>query len=112
MPMRRVRYSGSLLLVIAALALPSAADDVPQAAAKRKEQILKRFAEEFVTLTPGQAKFPALFHMGSKDGPANEQPEHKVTLSYSFAVCKYEVTQELYEAIAGNNPSRWKGPRN
>ncbi|MCC9606702.1 formylglycine-generating enzyme family protein [Blastopirellula sp. JC732] len=29
-----------------------------------------------------------------------------------FAICKYETTQELYEAVMGANPSRWKGPRN
>ena len=27
-------------------------------------------------------------------------------------MAKYEVTQELYEAVMGKNPSRWKGPRN
>jgi formylglycine-generating enzyme required for sulfatase activity len=51
--------------------------------------------------------------MGSeKDAPNSEKPVHMVTFRYSFAVAKYEVTQELYEAIMGRNPSRWKGPRN
>jgi formylglycine-generating enzyme required for sulfatase activity len=29
-----------------------------------------------------------------------------------FRISKYETTQELYEAVTGSNPSRWKGPRN
>ncbi|MBQ8655598.1 MAG: formylglycine-generating enzyme family protein [Prevotella sp.] len=33
---------------------------------------------------------------------------HQVTLS-SFSICKYEVTQELWQAVMGNNPSSFKG---
>src|SRR5437868_1891555 len=29
-----------------------------------------------------------------------------------FAIGKYEVTQELWQAVMGSNPSKWKGPRN
>jgi formylglycine-generating enzyme required for sulfatase activity len=77
------------------------------------DKLLSRFVDEFVTLTPGQGKFPASFMMGSqKDLPVEEQPVHKVTFAYSFAMAKYEMTQELYAAIIGNNPSKWKGPRN
>src|SRR5258708_1640732 len=79
----------------------------------RKDAILKRFAEEFVTLTPGKAKFPADFVMGTdKTGAENERPAHKVALKRPFAVCKYEVTQELYHVVIGKNPSKWQGPRN
>lgn len=38
----------------------------------------------------------------------NERPVHKVTLS-SFYICKYEVTQDLWEEVMGENPSRTKG---
>src|SRR5262245_666194 len=77
------------------------------------EPILKRFSDEFVTLTPGTDKFPASFRMGSAgDAPAAEKPAHAVTFAGPFAMARYEVTQELYEAIAGRNPSKWKGPRN
>jgi len=79
----------------------------------RGEQILKRFVDEFVAITPGEGKFPASFTMGSGNGqPAQEQPAHKVTFKQGFAMAKYEVTQELYELIAGRNPSKWRGPRN
>ncbi|MCI0681589.1 MAG: formylglycine-generating enzyme family protein [Gemmataceae bacterium] len=77
----------------------------------RKAAILKRFAEEFVTLAPGEGKFPPSFLMGSK-AAREELPVRKVTFAYSFAVNKYEVTQELYHVVMGNNPSKWKGLRN
>ena len=50
--------------------------------------------------------------MGTEKGPAGEQPAHKVTFAYSFSIAKYEVPQNLYEAVMGHNPSKWKGPRN
>jgi formylglycine-generating enzyme required for sulfatase activity len=51
--------------------------------------------------------------MGSEgDAPDSEKPAVKVTFRAPFALARYEVTQELYEAVTGRNPSRWKGPRN
>lgn len=76
------------------------------------DALLKTFVDEFVAITPGEGKFPASFQMGSKNGDASELPLHEVTLKHSFAIAKYEVPQNLYEAVMGNNPSRWKGPRN
>jgi formylglycine-generating enzyme required for sulfatase activity len=78
----------------------------------RKAEILKRFAGEFVALTPGKGKFPASFDMGSKVGLPQEMPLHEVTFRYPFDMAKYEVTQELYHVIMGTNPSKWAGPRN
>jgi len=51
-------------------------------------KLLKAFREEFVAVTPREAKL---------------QP---------FSIAKYEVPQDLWQAVMGNNPSRWKGPRN
>jgi formylglycine-generating enzyme required for sulfatase activity len=76
-----------------------------------KAEILKQFAGEFVALTPGQGRFPASFIMGSEQSDA-EKPPHKVTFAYPFAMAKFEVTQELYYVVMGENPSKWKGPRN
>jgi formylglycine-generating enzyme required for sulfatase activity len=87
-----------------------AADDKDKPDAKDK--ILRLFVEEFVAITPGTGKFPASFDIGSADGPDSEKPVHKVTFKSPFRLAKYEVTQELYEAVIGKNPSRWKGPRN
>lgn len=83
-----------------------------QESAATKPDLLKVFAEEFVAITPGKGKFPASFNMGSSQGSSNEQPQHEVKFNYEFAIAKYEVPQNLYEAVMGINPSRWKGPRN
>ena len=52
------------------------------------------------------------FMMGSEDSNAygDEKPVHRVTLS-SYRIGKYEVTQDLWEAVMGSNPSRIKGAR-
>ena len=73
-----------------------------------RDAILRRFVDEFVLLTPGKDKFPASFKMGD----ANTGPVRTVTLKDPFAMARYEVTQELYQAVMGNNPSKWKGKRN
>ena len=87
--------------------------DLPPNTLQRKDEILKLFHDEFILLTPGKGKFPAGFVMGTdKGGRANEQPAHKVTFAGDFAMARYEVTQELYFVIMGNNPAKWKGPRN
>src|SRR5438045_904576 len=79
----------------------------------RKDAILKLFVEEFVPITPGKGKFPESFQMGTeKGGRDNERPAHKVTFKYSFAMAKYEVTQELYQVVVGSNPAKFKGLRN
>jgi formylglycine-generating enzyme required for sulfatase activity len=77
----------------------------------RKKEILKLFADEFVTLTPGTGRFPRSFAMGSP-AAADQQPVHDVAFARGFALAKYEVTQELYQVVMGENPSKWKGPRN
>ena len=44
-----------------------------------------------------------------KKAPIREKPAHEVTLS-SFYLGQYPVTQELWEAVMGGNPSHFKGP--
>ena len=41
-------------------------------------------------------------------GEVNEKPQHRVQIQ-SFAIGKYEVTQEQWYAVMGNNPSGNKG---
>ena len=50
------------------------------------------------------------FQMGSEDSDAysDEKPIHQVTLG-SYAIGETEVTQELWQAIMGSNPSYFKG---
>lgn len=77
-----------------------------------KTKLLKTFVAEFVSITPGQGPFMARFEMGNKNGDPSEQPAHSVEIAHPFAMAKYEVPQNLYEAVMGTNPSLWKGPRN
>jgi formylglycine-generating enzyme required for sulfatase activity len=44
------------------------------------------------------------FMMGSIYGP-REEPVHEVSISYSFYIGKYEVTQAQWKSVMGNNPS-------
>ncbi len=89
-------------LSIAAAAGP-AADELP---------LLTTFRQEFVSIVPGQGMFPAEFRMGRADGDPPERPPRKVAIKHPFAIARYEVPQNLWEAVMGGNPSRWKGPRN
>lgn len=74
--------------------------------------LLKTFRDEFIAITPGKGDFPKSFVMGSDDGDATQRPAHEVTFDYDFAIARYEVPQNLWEAVMGSNPSRWKGKRN
>lgn len=38
----------------------------------------------------------------------DERPYHRVTITRDYYIGKFEVTQELYEAVMGENPSNWK----
>lgn len=83
-------------VVVIALTVPAQAEE--------SKDLLKQFADELVQVTPGQGDFPARFEFGDQ--------RKSVELSEPFAMAKYEVPQNLYELVMGNNPSRWKGPRN
>ena len=107
--MQRIRLVLPFLALF--LAIPGLAE--MDEAYQKKERILKLFVEEFVPLTPGTGKYPASFQMGTRDdGPAAEKPPVTITFRHPFAMAKHEVTQELYEAVVGKNPSKWQGPRN
>ena len=74
--------------------------------------LLRTFRQEFVPLASGEPGFPADFQMGRADGPATERPPHRVTIAKPFAIARYEVPQNLWQAVEGSNPSRWLGKRN
>jgi formylglycine-generating enzyme required for sulfatase activity len=79
---------------------------------ERQLALLKTFREEFIAVTPGHEKFPAEFTMGSAEGPQEERPPRRVSVKQGFQIARYEVPQNLWEAVMGSNPSKWKGPRN
>lgn len=58
-------------------------------------KLLRTFRDEFVLITPGNGKFPA-------DAKVKDP----------FAIARYEVTQNLWQAVKGGNPSEWQGERN
>jgi len=64
---------------------------------------------KFVWIAPGT------FLMGSPKEEKGRQPnetQHKVTLTKGFYMGVYTVTQEQWQAVMGNNPSRFKDEKN
>ena len=51
---------------------------------------------------------PGSFIMGPN---ANDDPSHPVVLTHGFYLGKFEVTQQEYEKVMGNNPSKFKGDK-
>ena len=43
---------------------------------------------------------------------SDEKPAHSVTLTQSFYMGKFDVTQEQFQQVTGTNPSYFKGKRN
>jgi formylglycine-generating enzyme required for sulfatase activity len=108
----------AIVLFVGGVVAVSSEDKAAKTTAKpTTAELLKRFQEEFVEIIPGgmsadgSIAFPRTFRMGS-DRADHEMPPHDVTFQYRFAIAKYEVPQNLYEAVMGTNPSKWKGPRN
>lgn len=62
---------------------------------------------DMVEVRGGTFRMGATSEQGS-DALDNEKPVHSVTLS-GYYIGKTEVTQALWEAVMGNNPSRFKG---
>ena len=62
---------------------------------------------EMVYVEGGTFTMGATSEQGS-DAWDDEKPAHSVTLS-GYYIGKYEVTQKLWEAVMGNNPSYFKG---
>ena len=62
--------------------------------------------DEMVLVKGGTFTMGATSEQGS-DYDGDELPTHQVTLS-DYYIGKYEVTQELYEAVMGVNPSNFK----
>ncbi|TRU49935.1 MAG: serine/threonine-protein kinase pkn1 [Microcystis aeruginosa Ma_QC_Ca_00000000_S207] len=69
------------------------------------ENLAKGVTLEMVSLPAGK------FLMGSSESDS-EKPPHQVKVN-SFAIGKYPITQAQYEAVMGNNPSRFQNnPQN
>src|SRR5215469_5413651 len=111
---RRIRMSGlkqtrSLMLaagLFVVVTLDAMGDDMDPAI------LLKAFRQEFVPISPGELDFPREFTMGVDGAAMTEGPTHRVQIKRPFQIARYEVAQNLWQAVMGENPSRWKGPRN
>jgi len=73
-----------------------------------KEDLGKGIKLEMVLIPAGK------FMMGSPESEKSryrDETQHEVTLTKPFYMGKYEVTQEQWEAVMGNNPSNTKGAK-
>lgn len=71
------------IALVLVLAAPGPGQDPPA--------VLKTFRDEFVAIRAGKLRDADVL---------------------AFRMAKYEVPQNLWEAVTGSNPSRWKGRRN
>ncbi|MFM7169023.1 MAG: hypothetical protein ACKO3T_27615, partial [Planctomycetaceae bacterium] len=83
----------------------------PTAQAQSADELLQKFAAEFIDVRPGQPPYAGGTVPLGAEGKG-QLPVVQVAIGGEFRIGRYEVTQELYEAVMGKNPSRWKGPRN
>ena len=84
-----------------------------KAAGPTRDELLKTFRDEFVSLKPGVKPFPArTFVQETVSQTLQNADQRRVEFVDEFAISKYEVTQEVWTAVMGSNPSRWQGPRN
>ena len=82
----------------------------------RRRETARRYVEDLGNgVTLEMVAIPGgTFLMGSpkteKERMDNEGPQHQVTLA-PFLMGEYPVTQEQWEVVMGNNPSRFKGAK-
>ena len=74
-----------------------------------RQRILQELADHMVYVQGGTFTMGATDEQGS-DAEDWEKPAHSVTLS-SYYIGKTEVTQEMWQAVMGSNPSYFKGNR-
>ena len=100
---KKVFFAVSAVLLSAVL-LGARAEDNPKELAL---DLGKGVKLELVLIPPGT------FEMGSLDaeeGRSKSETRHTVTLTKPFYMGKYEVTQEQFDALMGDNSSKFKGP--
>ena len=68
---------------------------------------LNKLINNMVYVAGGTFTMGGTSEQGS-DAYTDEKPTHNVTLS-CYYICKYEVTQALWQAVMDSNPSKFKG---
>ena len=77
----------------------------------KKITFTSEYVPEVLPVTVGDVTFNMIkveagtFQMGATDGLSKEKPVHKVTLTKDYYMGETEVTQALYKAVMGSNPS-------
>jgi formylglycine-generating enzyme required for sulfatase activity len=99
--------------LVASISNPSKSKDPTQSNnSTGKKQDL---TEVIAALEKDMALIPAgKFEMGSpanEKGRSDNETQHEVTLTKPFYMGKYEVTQDQWEGLMGNNPSEEKGEK-
>lgn len=101
----------AVLAVMGIVALPSADEDLTDVA-EPVQGNSRTYTVKGVTFTmievPGSTFTMGATSEQGSDAYANESPTHSVTLG-SYWIGQTEVTQELWTAVMGSNPSYFKG---
>jgi formylglycine-generating enzyme required for sulfatase activity len=99
--------SPSCLALLAAILLSAGCDNAkkPVAATESASGVKTPSGIEMAYIPPGE------FIMGVSEGPIDAKPAHPVKVD-GFLMDRYEVNQEVYEKLTGQNPSRRKNPKN
>ena len=89
---------------------PPLASAIPEPVADLPEERTNAIGMKFKLIPAGE------FMMGSPDSDPDkeddETPQHRVRITKPFYLGVYEVTQEQYEKVMGETPSRFEGPSN
>ena len=91
----------------------------PKPKPKPTPKVSSSYTDDGIMFSIGNVRFEmvrvegGIFTMGAtaeqgSDADSDEKPTHQVTLS-SYSIGKTEVTQALWEAVMGSNPSYFKG---
>lgn len=114
-----VAVSYGIGVVAAADPAPAVRSPAQTKADEATSELLKTFVEELIAITPGEGEYPDRFSFGSPQAAKTPDTASRdalaardVAMTQPFAIARYEVTQELYAAVMGKNPSRWQGRRN
>src|SRR5215831_1738343 len=86
--------------------LPVRVPEPSTPASDRPPRVVNSLGMTFAFVPAGE------FRMGSTDGRDNERPVHTVRISQPFYLGIHAVTQNQWEAVMGNNPSRCTGDPN
>ena len=76
-------------------------------ASSSQRAVIDELLGNMVWVAGGTYTMGATSEQGS-DAYNDEKPAHAETVG-GFYLCKYEVTQKLWSAVMGSNPSSWKG---